>query len=142
MDTERLVLPAAADIIGLVHDTGCGQVTFNPRLPDMEDGIAGIAIERLDDDLPMFGKEAAHLSRVFDEQIFAVLTPLSVDPAHPFPYVSNLSLNLATVVRPLIQIPLPVGDPKDEVRRRRYGDFSGMNRRWNTTASATTHASA
>jgi len=45
------------------------------------------------------GQEAAHLSRVFDEQIFAVLTPLSVDPAHPFPYVSNLSLNLATVVR-------------------------------------------
>ena len=47
--------------------------------------------------------------------------------------------NLATVVRPLIQIPLTGGDPKDEVRRRRYGDFSGMNRRWNTTASATTH---
>ncbi len=35
----------------------------------------------------------------FEEQIFPVLTPLAVDPAHPFPYVSDLSLNLAVVVR-------------------------------------------
>lgn len=41
----------------------------------------------------------AALSRRFDEEIFAVLTPLAVDPAHPFPYISNLSLNLALMVR-------------------------------------------
>ena len=39
------------------------------------------------------------LGRYFEEQIFPVLTPLSVDPGHPFPYISNLSLNLAIIVR-------------------------------------------
>ena len=35
----------------------------------------------------------------FEEQLFPVLTPLAVDPGHPFPYISNLSLNLAVMVR-------------------------------------------
>jgi polyphosphate kinase len=39
------------------------------------------------------------LARTFHERIFPVLTPLSVDPAHPFPYISSLSLNLASIVR-------------------------------------------
>jgi polyphosphate kinase len=36
---------------------------------------------------------------VFDESIFPVLTPLAVDPGHPFPYISNLSLNIAAMLR-------------------------------------------
>ncbi|HET8661686.1 MAG TPA: RNA degradosome polyphosphate kinase [Micromonosporaceae bacterium] len=39
------------------------------------------------------------LRRYFREQVFPVLTPLAVDPAHPFPYISSRSLNLAVVVR-------------------------------------------
>ncbi|MGO4383269.1 RNA degradosome polyphosphate kinase [Specibacter sp. RAF43] len=39
------------------------------------------------------------LSTMFAEKMFPILTPLAVDPAHPFPYISGLSLNLAVVVR-------------------------------------------
>lgn len=36
----------------------------------------------------------------YNERVFPVLTPLSVDPTHPFPYISNVSLNLGTLVIP------------------------------------------
>ncbi|MBD1882385.1 MULTISPECIES: polyphosphate kinase 1 [unclassified Coleofasciculus] len=44
-------------------------------------------------------EQRAYLQNYFEEQIFPVLTPLAVDPSHPFPYMSNLSLNLAVVVK-------------------------------------------
>ncbi|MGZ4663973.1 MAG: RNA degradosome polyphosphate kinase [Frankiaceae bacterium] len=44
-------------------------------------------------------REHTRLQGYFREQVFPVLTPLAVDPAHPFPYISGLSLNLAVRVR-------------------------------------------
>ncbi|HLO48994.1 MAG TPA: polyphosphate kinase 1 [Kamptonema sp.] len=44
-------------------------------------------------------EQRAYLHRYFEEQVFPVLTPLAVDPSHPFPYLSNLSLNLAVVIK-------------------------------------------
>ncbi|XVV02318.1 RNA degradosome polyphosphate kinase [Actinosynnema sp. CA-248983] len=43
--------------------------------------------------------EKLRLSNYFTDQVFPVLTPLAVDAAHPFPYISGLSLNLAVTVR-------------------------------------------
>ena len=42
--------------------------------------------------------EQERLSRYYRQQVFPVLTPLAVDPAHPFPYISGGSLNLAVLV--------------------------------------------
>ena len=59
-------------------------------------GDAGIVLsdwESLDED------DREFLVDVFERRIFPVLTPLAVDPGHPFPYISNLSLNLGVNVR-------------------------------------------
>lgn len=59
-------------------------------------GKAGILFsdyETLDEE------DRAYMDDRFRHLIFPVLTPLAVDPAHPFPYISNLSLNLAVTVR-------------------------------------------
>ncbi len=55
-------------------------------------GIEILSWSELDD------VDKAFLIEVFEKRIFPVLTPLAVDPAHPFPYISNLSLNLVVQV--------------------------------------------
>jgi polyphosphate kinase len=65
--------------------------SVRPALAD--EGIVIVTWAELDDD------ERSRLSTYFHEQVFPVLTPLAVDPAHPFPFVSGLSLNLAITVK-------------------------------------------
>ena len=56
------------------------------------EGITIVRWDELSDD------EHTRIGGVFTERLFPVLTPLAVDPAHPFPYISGLSLNLAVVL--------------------------------------------
>jgi polyphosphate kinase len=58
-----------------------------------KEGIVFSDYSTLDDD------DREFLDEQFRELVFPVVTPLAVDPAHPFPYISNLSLNLAIFVR-------------------------------------------
>lgn len=59
---------------------------------------AGIVIS---DGSDLEADDLATCRSIFERQIFPILTPLAVDPGHPFPYISSLSLNLAvTVVDP------------------------------------------
>ena len=65
--------------------------TIRPAL-----GEAGIVIRNYDD---LSADERDECDRYFREAIFPILTPLAVDPGHPFPFISNLSLSLAVSLR-------------------------------------------
>jgi polyphosphate kinase len=58
-----------------------------------EHGVQLIDYERLN------AQQKAWVNDYFQTAIFPVLTPLAVDPAHPFPFISNLSLNVAALIR-------------------------------------------
>ncbi len=57
---------------------------------------AGIELCNWDD---LGARDRTYLHEVFDRLILPVVTPLTVDPSHPFPYISNLSLNIGVEVR-------------------------------------------
>jgi polyphosphate kinase len=84
--TER-----AAELVTRQED-----VYLDDLIPSLS--AAGIAIVTWDDlDRP----ERKALEEIYEQRIFPVLTPLAVDPSHPFPYISNLALSIAaTVVDP------------------------------------------
>ena len=63
------------------------------RIKLAEAGISFIKWKEQDDE------EKNYINKIFTDRIFPVLTPLAVDPAHPFPYISGLSLNLAVLVK-------------------------------------------
>ena len=70
------------------------QVLHGDIIPKLkENGIEFIHWDDLDEN------ERSYVSKLFQDRIFPVLTPLAVDPSHPFPYISGLSLNLAVIVK-------------------------------------------
>src|SRR4051812_31725439 len=99
--TPREVLAALAKRIGELVDrhARCFRDVLNPAL-----AAEGIHIRSWHD---LDSEEQARLARYFESKVFPVLTPLAVDPSHPFPYISGLSLNLAVLVR----------NPDNEVQR-------------------------
>ncbi len=54
---------------------------------------------RLLDYIDLAQEQRTYFQNYFRDQIFPVLTPLALDPGHPFPYISNLSLNLAVIIK-------------------------------------------
>ena len=77
-------------------------VFLDELVPELAD--AGIAIVGWSD---LDAAEQKRLVEVYEQRIFPVLTPLAVDPSHPFPYISNLALSIAVMV----------ADPEGEDRR-------------------------
>jgi polyphosphate kinase len=105
---EQLLVPVAqtspdglttSEQLRAIHDgverlmaqaSGLFELEIKPALNRA--GISLVTASDLDDG------DRAHLAAEFRDRIFPVLTPLAVDPAHPFPYISHLSLNLAVMV--------------------------------------------
>ena len=69
----------------------CFQESILPEL-----AASGIEISTWDQ---LSADEKKYVAKIFNDRIFPVLTPLAVDPSHPFPYISGLSLNLAVLVK-------------------------------------------
>ena len=91
--SPREVLAALSSRIAELVDrhARCFRDVLAPQLADQ-----GIHIRRWD---ALDDSERSRLGEYFRSKVFPVLTPLAVDPAHPFPYISGLSLNLAVLVR-------------------------------------------
>jgi polyphosphate kinase 1 len=92
----RAPLDVLADISEKAHELQTRHAAAYHELvaPALES--AGISIATWDS---IDDADRQHLRDLFSQQIFPVLMPLAVDPAHPFPYISGLSLNLAVRVR-------------------------------------------
>ncbi len=76
-------------------------------LPGLENyGVRIVSYEELNDE------QRKEMREFFYERVFPILTPLSVDPSHPFPYISNISLNLGILVVP--------ENPEENEKDRRF----------------------
>ncbi len=90
---------APQDLLPIVREQAWGLMKqarecFVELLPELD--AAGIHVAAYDD---LDEKQRAGLAAYFDEQVYPVLTPLAFDPGRPFPHISNMSHNLAVLVR-------------------------------------------
>ena len=88
-DVHSAILNRTRELV--VDQARVFQEQVRPELA--EAGIEILKWNELTDD------ERDRMDELFAERIFPVLTPLAVDPSHPFPYISGLSINLAVLVR-------------------------------------------
>ncbi len=88
-EVHDAVLSASREL--MQRQANCFRDDIRPALS--EEGIEMVRWDGLTTD------ERREMAAFFDERVFPVLTPLAVDPAHPFPYISGLSLSLAVIVR-------------------------------------------
>ncbi len=100
--------------IGVTYPDGLSPLEqlrlIRARVAELVDRLSALFVEDLVPSLAAAGirfssyvdldqEDLEYLNGVFEQRVFPVLTPLAVDPGHPFPYISNLSLNLAITVR-------------------------------------------
>jgi polyphosphate kinase len=90
---EAQLSQVRTEIISLIEkQTACIMEEIRPALYN-----EGIQLLRWDDLTP---EERAFADQFFREKVFPVLTPLAVDPGHPFPFLSNLSTSLGVLLKP------------------------------------------
>lgn len=91
--SPREQLAAIHDLLAslLAEQSRCWECDLIPAMKD--EGIEIIPVSALSDE------EYSTMREYYEHEIFPVLTPLAFDKSHPFPFISNLSLNLAIVVR-------------------------------------------
>jgi polyphosphate kinase len=85
----EMITDRAAELV--TRQSACFADEVRPKMQG--EGIEIVRWSELD------APERERLRTYFREQVFPVLTPLAVDPAHPFPYISSRSLNLAVALR-------------------------------------------
>ena len=129
------------DLVPMVKKaTACWHEDLAPKLAAT--GIHVLSYDQLK------GNQRRLMRRHFEREIFPVLTPLAFDPGHPFPHISNLSINLAVVVeepgkgrklRPpedSRHLPPPVADPGGDAGRELRRSGTGRGRRTPTSSGS------
>ncbi|MGI9647161.1 MAG: polyphosphate kinase 1 [Acidimicrobiia bacterium] len=98
-------LEAPADGMTPAEQLAAIRLRLQPQLETYDRAWAGVQAELAEEEIQILQledlkkKQRKLLRKYFESEIFPALTPLAFDPSHPFPHISNLSVNLAVVLR-------------------------------------------